>query len=311
MKLVHYFLPARGQLWGLLRGSPLDPAATVHPIAADEDCGGAFLATLLQLPGPARILQGIREEVFGRAGTSFAELAGAPSDPARPHLLAPLDRQEVWAAGVTYLRSKVARMEESEGAARFYDLVYDAERPELFFKGAASRVSGPGAPIRIRSDAAWNVPEPEAALLLSPRGQVVGYTLGNDVSSRDIEGENPLYLPQAKVYRQACALGPVVWLVDGEQVHQELEIHLEIRRGGAVGFSGATSTTQMKRTFGELATWLLRDNTFPGGVYLLTGTGLVPGDDFTLHPGDEVTISSPNLGALSNPVEQGGEATSR
>jgi 2-dehydro-3-deoxy-D-arabinonate dehydratase len=216
-----------------------------------------------------------------------------------------LDRQEVWAAGVTYLRSKVARMEESEGAARFYDMVYEADRPELFFKGAASRVSGPNAAVRIRRDATWNVPEPEFALLVSREGRIVGYTIGNDMSSRDIEGANPLYLPQAKVYRQACALGPVIWLDPDPVEHRELEISITIRREGAEMFAGQTSSTQMKRNFTELVAWLGRDNLFPHGVFLLTGTGLVPGEEFTLQDGDEVAITVPQIGTLHNTVVQG------
>jgi 2-dehydro-3-deoxy-D-arabinonate dehydratase len=215
-------------------------------------------------------------------------------------LLAPLDAQEVWASGVTYLRSKVARMEESEDGGDFYDLVYDAERPELFFKAAAGRVVGPGGPIRIRRDSTWNVPEPELTLVLSAAGAIVGYTVGNDVSSRSIEGENPLYLPQAKVYDGSCALGPVITLSkanDGPRT-----IQLTITRDGAVGFSGETSTAQMRRTPQELAAYLFRELTFANGAFLLTGTGIVPPDDFTLRSGDIVSITIEGIGTLVNPV---------
>jgi 2-dehydro-3-deoxy-D-arabinonate dehydratase len=220
-------------------------------------------------------------------------------------LLPPLDLQEVWAAGVTYLRSKVARMEESEGGGSFYDRVYDADRPELFLKATPSRVVGPGGDVRIREDARWNVPEPELALVISPTGRLVGYTLGNDMSSRDIEGENPLYLPQAKVYRQSCALGPVILLEEEPRPHREFSIRLSIRRGGQAVFEGETSTSRMKRRFEELIGYLMRDNLFPEGAFLLTGTGIVPPDDFTLEPGDRIEIASPEIGVLRNQVVRG------
>jgi 2-dehydro-3-deoxy-D-arabinonate dehydratase len=301
MRLVHYHLPDEGGAWGVVE------AGRVRLVATDRGSGGAFLASLLQWPDPERLLREACGEPGGD-GMPFDDLAADEPDPSRPHLLAPIDHQEVWAAGVTYLRSKVARMEESEGAARFYDMVYDAERPELFLKATPSRVSGPRAPVRIRTDARWNVPEPEIAVLLSPGMKIVGYTIGNDMSSRDIEGENPLYLPQAKVYRQACALGPAIWLEREPREHRALEIAMTIERGGATAFSGQTSSGQMKRRFAELAGWLGRDNLFPHGAFLLTGTGLVPGDDFTLQPGDTVTISVPEIGTLRNPVVQGGPA---
>jgi 2-dehydro-3-deoxy-D-arabinonate dehydratase len=217
-------------------------------------------------------------------------------------LLAPLDRQEVWAAGVTYLRSKVARMEESEGGGSFYDRVYDAERPEIFLKATPSRVVGPGGPVRIRRDSEWNVPEPELALVIAPDGRLVGYTLGNDMSSRDIEGENPLYLPQAKVYRESCALGPAILLEEEPRSHREFAIRLSIARGEQTVFEGETSTDRMKRQFTDLIEYLIRDNLFPDGAFLLTGTGIVPPDDFTLEPGDQITIECPEIGSLSNRV---------
>lgn len=217
-------------------------------------------------------------------------------------LLAPVDHQEIWAAGVTYLRSQTARMEESEAAASCYDRVYAAARPELFFKALPSRVAGPGKPIRIRADSKWNVPEPELALVLNSRLQLVGFTIGNDVSSRDIEGENPLYLPQAKVYDQSCALGPAVTLASTVVDPKALEIRLAIRRGGSVVFQGATSVSQMARSFEHLIGYLGRDMTFPNGVVLLTGTGIVPDSDFTMLSGDVVEIEISELGTLVNPV---------
>ncbi len=302
MKLVHYHLPGTGGLWGLMEFEQ------VHPLAPDNGSGGAFLASLLQWPDPALALREAYRECSRKPGIALDELLAAPVDPNVPHLLAPLDLQEVWAAGVTYLRSKVARMEESEGGARFYDQVYDADRPELFLKATPWRVSGPNAPVRIRRDATWNVPEPEVALLISPSMRIVGYTIGNDMSSRDIEGENPLYLPQAKVYRQCCGLGPVILLESEQPDHVPLSIRLEIERGGATVFSGETSTGQMKRHFRDLVDWLGRDNVFPHGAFLLTGTGLVPGDDFTLEAGDNVSITVEGIGTLRNPVVQGGTA---
>ena len=219
-------------------------------------------------------------------------------------LLPPIDRQEVWAAGVTYKRSKVARMEESQGAARFYDLVYEAARPELFFKASPHRVAGPGQPVRIRGDATWNVPEPELTLVLNSRMRLVGFTIGNDMSSRDIEGENPLYLPQAKVYNACCGLGPWITLAGDMPPRNEIGIQLAVKRAGKVAFHGETSIEQMARTFEDLVGWLARDNSFPDGVFLLTGTGIVPKEDFTLEAGDVVEITIDGIGTLSNPVIQ-------
>ena len=215
-------------------------------------------------------------------------------------LLSPIQSQEVWASGVTYLRSRDARMEESKDGGSVYDRVYAADRPELFFKATPHRVVAPGAAVRIRADSKWNVPEPEVALAINTAGKIFGYTVGNDMSSRDIEGENPLYLPQAKVYLGCCALGPGIVVRD--PLPRETAIELRIRRGGAEVFSGATSVSQMKRTFDELAGWLMRENGFPAGCVLLTGTGLVPPNDFTLAHGDEVAITIASIGTLRNTV---------
>ncbi len=219
-------------------------------------------------------------------------------------LLAPLDDHEVWGAGVTYERSKQARQEESESGGSFYDAVYRADRPELFFKATPSRVAGPGQPVRVRADTRWCVPEPELALVLSPRLQLVGFTIGNDVSARDIEGENPLYLPQAKVYDACCALGPWVTLAADMPPLREVEIRLVIDRDGQAVFEGGTSVGRMARRFEDLIAWLGRDNLFPNGVILLTGTGVVPPDEFSLRRGDIVRITVVGIGTLTNPVVQ-------
>jgi 2-dehydro-3-deoxy-D-arabinonate dehydratase len=219
-------------------------------------------------------------------------------------LLAPIGSQEVWAAGVTYYRSRDARMDEAResGGATFYDRVYDADRPELFFKSTAPRVVAPGGAVRVRRDSKWSVPEPELVLVIDAAGTVVGYTAGNDMSARDIEGENPLYLPQAKVYDGSCSIGPAV-LFTAEPLPPTTAIGLSIVRGGRVVFEGATTTGQIKRGFDELADWLRRESTFPVGCYLFTGTGIVPPDAFTLASGDEVAITIDAIGTLNNIVE--------
>jgi 2-dehydro-3-deoxy-D-arabinonate dehydratase len=215
-------------------------------------------------------------------------------------LLAPIQSQEVWAAGVTYLRSRDARIEESKDGGNVYDRVYAADRPEIFFKATPHRVVGTGGAVKIRKDSKWNVPEPEVTLAINREGRIFGYTVGNDMSSRDIEGENPLYLPQAKVYDACCGLGPGI--VVREPLPKETDIELTIHRAKAEVFRGATSVAQMKRAFPELATWLFRENSFPNGCFLLTGTGLVPPNDFTLRPDDEIAIHITGLGTLVNTV---------
>ncbi len=217
--------------------------------------------------------------------------------------LAPIDRQEIWAAGVTYKRSKIAREEESAGAAQFYDKVYSAPRPELFMKATPERVVPPGKPVHIRADSKWNVPEPELTLVISPEGKIVGYTIGNDMSSRDIEGENPLYLPQAKIYKQSCAIGPVITPVAGMPPLAGVEIKLVISRGGKPAYEGTTTLAQLNRTPESLADWLFRENEFPHGALLLTGTGIVPPDEFSLKAGDDVAITITGIGTLRNPVD--------
>src|SRR5262245_26634600 len=217
-------------------------------------------------------------------------------------LLTPVEAQEVWAAGVTYLRSRDARMVESEFSANAYDRVYDAERPEIFFKSLPEKVVSPGDAVGIRRDARWNVPEPELTLVINSSGRITGYTIGNDMSSRDIEGEKLLYLPQAKIYTGACAVGP--WIVVGhtEDDARQWSIHLEIRRGGEQVFAGGTHADQIKRPFDELVDYLFRSQTFPNGAMLLTGAGVVPPDSFTLEAGDRVLITIAGVGTLENPV---------
>ena len=218
-------------------------------------------------------------------------------------LLAPVEPgHEVWASGVTYLRSREAR--EAESAVKdVYAKVYEAERPELFWKAIGWRVAGSGTPIRVRDDSRWNVPEPELTLVVNARGEIVGHTIGDDVSSRDIEGENPLYLPQAKVYNGSCAVGPGIQLGGVERL-KELTIKLTIARGGKTAFEGETRTAQIKRPLEELCGYLVRELSFPRGVFLLTGTGIVPPPEFSLSPGDVVRITIGEM-TLENPVAGG------
>jgi 2-dehydro-3-deoxy-D-arabinonate dehydratase len=220
-------------------------------------------------------------------------------------LLPPIDTQEVWAAGVTYKRSQTARMEESETAASCYDRVYASPRPEIFFKATPHRTRGTNDQLRIRMDATWNVPEPELALVISPSLEIVGFTIGNDMSSRDIEGDNPLYLPQAKVYNQCCGIGPWITLADSMPARDQIDISLKIFRNDQCVFDQSTSVAQMARTFESLVEWLGRDNSFPDGVFLLTGTGIVPNSDFTLAVDDRVEIDICGIGKLTNSIVQG------
>ena len=253
-------------------------------------------------------------------GTDFDELLNLPNlqdhlrevsrrgpaaePPAREDILAPVGTQEIWAAGVTYERSREGRREESKGsgAAVFYSKVYDAERPELFFKAPGWRVIGPNAKIRVRKDAKWNVPEPELVLVINSDQQIVGYTLGNDVSSRDIEGENPLYLPQAKVYDGSCSIGPAIWISD-QSFDRNAEITLAVERAGKPIFQGTVPLLRIRREFNELVEYLYRELSFPVGALLFTGTGIVPPNDFTLKSGDLVKIAVAPIGELINAVE--------
>jgi 2-dehydro-3-deoxy-D-arabinonate dehydratase len=286
------YLPQAGRqrLWGWVRDGrvyPLDDQEVARALVAPEE------GELSRLGAKAAE----KASVF-----SYAELDVTPGRYGHPSLVAPvLTGQEVWAAGVTYESSKLARMAESEAGGDFYAKVYTAERPELFFKATPNRVVGPNDAVRLRADATWNVPEPELTALIGANGRILGYTVGNDMSSRDIEGANPLYLPQAKVYRASCALGPVI--VPAETVDaQNLAIRLTVTRNGTAAFTGGTSTARMRRAVADLAGWLFRENEFPQGVFLLTGTGIVPPDDFTLQPGDAIAIEIERIATLRNLV---------
>jgi len=228
----------------------------------------------------------------------------APRIAVQESLLPPIGSQEVWASGVTYFSSRLARMEESKsaGGADFYARVYNADRPELFFKSVAERVRGHGQTVRVREDSEWDVPEPELTLAISDEGKIIGYTIGNDMSSRSIEGENPLYLPQAKSYEGATGLGPSLCVLD-TPIEKSTEIKLSISRAGSVAFQGETSLKEMKRELEELVGYLYRELDFKKGCYLMTGTGIVPGTDFTLRSGDEISIQIENLGTLVQTVE--------
>ena len=266
-------------------------------LVVDEDAlldltpaGIAQLHPLLESDDPVSQLNQIGRQNLPRIALSEVQLG------------APVERQEVWAAGVTYLRSRAARMEESDFSATAYDRVYAAERPEIFFKALAEKVAATGEPVGIRRDARWSVPEPELALVLNSRGKIVGCTIGNDMSSRDLEGENLLYLPQAKIYNGSCALGPWIHLGANETTAREWRIRIAILRNGRSVFAGETSVGQIKRSFEELAGFLFRSQVFPHGAVLLTGTGIVPPDVFTLQAQDVVEIEVSGIGVLRNPV---------
>ena len=263
-----------------------DPATVIDLTPA----GITTLSHVLESADPIALLNATDRTTLPRYGLSDVIL--------RP----PIERQEVWAAGVTYLRSKTARMEESDFSATAYDRVYDADRPEIFFKALAEKVVPTGEAVGIRRDARWSVPEPELALVLNSRSRIVGCTIGNDMSSRDIEGENLLYLPQAKVYDRSCALGPWIRLGVAEADAREWTVRSTIIRSGAPVFSGETRLGNIKRSFEELAGYLCRSQSFPHGVVLLTGTGIVPPDDFTLHEHDVVEIEIAPIGVLRNSV---------
>lgn len=249
--------------------------------------------------GKAFALRGFDLDRFLTDATKEIPVGSALPEIPKP-VLAPIQSQEVWAAGVTYLRSKKARMEESDFSANAYDKVYEAPRPELFFKATSSRCVGTGGALKLRDDSKWMVPEPELTLVINAQAKLVGFTIGNDLSCRDIEGENLLYLPQAKVWDQCCGLGPCILIADEPEKIREAEISVEILRGGKSAFGGSTSIGRIKRSFDELIGYLFRNQSFPNGVLLLTGTGVVPPDDFTLQKGDEVRITVEPIGVLSN-----------
>jgi 2-dehydro-3-deoxy-D-arabinonate dehydratase len=296
-QFCRFHLPGQGARLGQQVGDQVyDLTASLLPTFA------SFTA-LLQASTQGSIQKLLEQATLSHLpAVAYAELDRPPAA-GTPHLLPPVDGQEVWAAGVTYAWSREARVREAV-AKDIYVRVYEAERPELFWKSAPDKVVGPNEWVGLRGDSHWNVPEPELALVLNPDMQIVGYTVGNDVSSRDIEGENPLYLPQAKVYRHSCALGPVITLVHEEVNPLDLSIRLTIRRAGSVAFEGQTSTAKIHRRLEDLGAYLGRYYDLPNGAVLLTGTGIVPGDDFTLQDGDEVAIEIESIGILRNPVRQ-------
>lgn len=297
MKLCRLHLPDQGpRLGGLIAGTVYDLTASGLPQMA------TFTA-LLQASVTTSIESLLADADLSALPTYAHATLARPPAPDVPCLLPPVDRQEVWAAGVTYAWSREARVREAQ-SKEVYVRVYEARRPELFFKATAERVIGPHDWIGLRGDSQWNVPEPELALVLNPRMQIIGYTVGNDVSSRDIEGQNPLYLPQAKIYRHSCALGPAITLAGEDIDGQNLAVRLAIHRGDATVFQGETNTAKMHRRLAELVDYLGRYNDFPCGAVLLTGTGIVPGDDFTLQDGDHVSIEIESIGTLRNPVRQ-------
>lgn len=295
MYLCRYRDSAGGARLGVVRDGAVYDVTDRWPTLADllrwsaGHAAGLGLALAKMTAGAAAVAQ-------------LADLAHGPGDGLR--LLKPTDAQEVWAAGVTYERSRVAREEESAGSG-IYDRVYTAARPEIFFKATPSRTVGPGEPVVVRQDSRWNVPEPELGLVVNPALELVGFTVGNDMSSRDIEGENPLYLPQAKMYAGCCALGPVIACCDAIPDPKALLVRLSIARGGQEIFGGQVSTGRIVRAYQDLIGYLGRDNLFPDGAVLLTGTGIVPPDDVTLEAGDVVTIAIDGIGELRNPVVRG------
>lgn len=276
------------QLARFLDSNGLTRVGRIHNSSIVAFAPDVTLTDILDAPSPseAAILAGNDAE-FPLEGTQ---------------LLPPIECQEVWAAGVTYKRSQTARMEESEAAASCYDRVYQSPRPEIFFKATPHRVRGPGQELYIRADSAWNVPEPEITLVLNRKVKIVGFTIGNDMSSRDIEGDNPLYLPQAKMYDACCGLGPTITLADAMPHRDKIQIQLSILRERVEVFAGETSGAQMARSFEELVGYLGRSNSFPEGAFLLTGTGIVPDSDFTLESNDEIRITMTGVGTLVNRV---------
>lgn len=297
MRLCRFSDPQQGERFGVVR------EGMVYDVTGRWPTLTAWLHDTIQ---SADINQPLEDAISGATPVaSFADL-DAPPQAELIALLKPTDEQEVWAAGVTYERSRIAREEESAGSG-IYDRVYTAPRPEIFFKATPSRTVGPHQPVAIRADAHWSVPEPELGLVLNPALELVGFTIGNDMSSRDIEGENPLYLPQAKMYARCCALGPAITLRSAIPDPNNLNVSMRIVRGGSALFSGEVSTRRIVRPFAELIDYLGRDNVFSHGAVLLTGTGIVPPDNITLQSGDEVVITIDGLGTLHNSVITGGK----
>ena len=298
LKIARVWLPGQGAALAVCEG------AQVRILRAPSGGLVASLDALLVEARRGRL--SIEDAVLGMtdrdAGAySYRDLDRTP-DPGRPHLLAPVAPAEVWAAGVTYERSRAARLAETTTVG-IYDKVYEAERPEVFFKATASRCVGPNAAVGVRADSRWTVPEPELAVVLDGDGAVAGYTLGNDMSARDIEGENPLYLPQAKIYRACCSLGPVILVIDaGSRVERGLTLWCRISRAGREVFRGEVSTSRLHRPIAELVACLRRANDVPPMTVLLTGTGIVPPDDFACEEGDLIEIGADEIGVLRNPA---------
>lgn len=298
IQLCRYYVPDVGvRLGTILNGQVHDLTASQNPDFASLH---AWLELATQVGVAAAIDQTVRAVADLPSVCTWNDLQ-YPQDRLTPHLLVPLDRQEVWACGVTYRRSRDAREEESKRIG-VYDKVYEADRPEIFFKATPHRVVGDRDTIAVRADSNWTVPEPEVTVLLTSTLDIVGYAVGNDVSSRDIEAENPLYLPQAKIYLGCCAIGPSITLAPYFEAELIAGIEMTIRRAGKVVFRGETDTSQMKRSVTELIEYLGRDNTFPNGVFLMTGTGIVPPDYFSLQTGDLIEISIDRIGRLTNRV---------
>ncbi|MYD09345.1 MAG: 2-hydroxyhepta-2,4-diene-1,7-dioate isomerase [Chloroflexi bacterium] len=291
--LIRYHHPGEGARLGVLRGETVHDVSHCFPALAD-----VFRDSLGDVAGLIGAVSRAADDSSRRFPASDLD---SPPAPDSPHWLPPLDEQEVWAAGVTYLDSRRARQEEAADGGDVYARVYTAERPEIFFKASSKNTVGHLDAAGFRADSNWNVPEPELGLVVNPAMEMLGFTIGNDMSSRDIEGANPLYLPQAKVYTASCALGPGILLAPSLD-WPAATISLDISRGGAMVFSGSVSTDQIKRTIPELLDYLGRSNTYPAGVFLLTGAGIVPPADFTLAVDDVVRISIDGIGALQNRV---------
>ncbi len=299
MQICRFHVPGMGPRLGLIK------EGIVYDLTASEIEAFRSLSAFLAFSAQSEVdLRETLKETLGPASPAytFTQLDIPPS-PSAAYLLSPMDTQEVWAAGVTYLRSREARMGESTSAS-LYNKVYEAERPELFFKATPNRVVGPNDYLYIRNDSQWNAPEPELTLVINPKMELVGFTVGNDMSARDIEGTNPLYLSQAKIYMRSCALGPAITLAQEIADPTRLAILCTIYRKNTAIFQGSVSTDRMKRSYKELISYLGRDNLFPDGVFLLTGTGIVPPDDFSLEEGDTVEITIDQIGTLRNPIRR-------
>ena len=294
-RLARVWIPGQGATLAVCEG------AEVRLLAAASGGPVASLEELLRLAGGVRAAEAVRKTPGRGAAYRYDDLDRTP-DPARPHLLLPVVPPEVWAAGVTYERSREARLAETTTVG-IYDKVYDAERPEVFFKATASRCVGPNAPVGVRADSRWTVPEAELAVVLDGDGTVVGYTLGNDMSARDIEGENPLYLPQAKVYRACCSLGPTILLTD-DPGEPRLTLSCRISRSGRELFRGEIATSRLHRRVADLVDCLRRANDVPAMSVLLTGTGIVPPDEFACEDGDVIEIEAAEIGVLRNPASR-------